>query len=139
MGVFVIVATQTASYRCTYKTSKDITSKDRTSKDIRSQPQNVPAAKHPKKKKNTKRPKPQNVPAPKRPKFKTSKPQNDPSHKNVPNALEYETKLCMLSSFYFILLFSVNRLHTFAELYKGTVSRDVIHQNYKLIHLPNLT
>jgi hypothetical protein len=32
----------------------------------------------------------------------------------------------MSSSFYFLLLFSVNRLHTFAELYKGTVSRDIL-------------
>ncbi len=71
--------------------------------------------------------------ASKRPSSKTSKIQNvqaskRPKPQNVPNALEYETKLCMcmLSYFYFLLLFSVNGLHTFAQLYKGTVSRDIL-------------
>jgi hypothetical protein len=115
--------------RCTYKTSKDITSKNRTSKDIRSQPQNVPAPKRPKYKTSqaSKRPKPQNVPAPKRPKYKTSKPQNDPSLKTSQKCPRIRDQgMCMLSSFHFLLLFSVNRLHTFAELYKGTVSRDIL-------------
>jgi hypothetical protein len=94
----------------------------------------VPASKHPKYKTSTasKRPSPktsqvQNVQASKRP-----KPQNVPNTKcpkpqNVPNAQEYEIKLCMLSSFYFLLLFSVNRLPLFAELYTGTLSRNILY------------
>jgi hypothetical protein len=129
--------------RCTYKTSKDITSKDRTTKDIRSQSQNVPAPKSPKYKtsKASKRPKPQNVPslktsqlqnvqntkrpslktsqAPKRPKYKTSQASKRPKCPRI--------RVVQVIIFLFLIIFSVNRLHRlFAELYKGTLSRDIL-------------